>query len=223
MPCYFIFHSSLSSFVLWFIWSDGHYNIPFLFLSFLPSFIHSLTHLFIPTLFYHGEKTIFTRNNAILFWCSLPGFPFLRGRVELLHVPKWSESGCKTVIFPPYRFYPNKDVHVQLTVNHINLNDSVTVHHAITLWTENVNSQNFTVCAMQAGRNGNNFNPFATVDWMAYQGAPIDGVAGKIKVQKWWSGTNCEDVTFPKVRRNLWGPKQWHFSDSRCCLIGHSP
>ena len=170
MPCYFIFHSSLSSFVLWFIWSDGHYNIPFLFLSFLP---------------------------------SLPGFPFLRGRVELLHVPKWSESGCKTVIFPLYRFYPNKDVHVQLTVNHINLNDSVTVHHAITLWTENVNSQNFTVCAMQAGRNGNNFNPFATVDWMAYQGAPIDGVAGKIKVQKWWSGTNCEDVTFPKVRWSL--------------------
>ena len=88
-------------------------------------------------------------------------------------------------------------------MNHINLNDSVTVHHAITLWTENVNTQNFTVCAMQAGRNGNNFNPFATVDWMAYQGAPIDGVAGKIKVQKWWSGTNCEDVTFPKVRRNL--------------------
>lgn len=172
-------------------------------ISFLPSLFHSLTHLFIPTLFYHSEKTIFTRNNAILFWCSLPGFPFLRGRVELLHVPKWSESGCKTVIFPPYRFYPNKDVHVQLTVNHINLNDSVTVHHAITLWTENVNSQNFTVCAMQAGRNGNNFNPFATVDWMAYQGAPIDGVAGKIKVQKWWSGTNCEDVTFPKVRWNL--------------------
>ena len=175
----------------------------YFFPSFPISFTHSLTHLFIPTLFYHSEKTIFTRNNAILFWCSLPGFPFLRGRVELLHVPKWSESGCKTVIFPPYRFYPNKDVHVQLTVNHINLNDSVTVHHAITLWTENVNSQNFTVCAMQAGRNGNNFNPFATVDWMAYQGAPIDGVAGKIKVQKWWSGTNCEDVTFPKVRRNL--------------------
>lgn len=53
---------------------------------------------------------------------------------------------------------------------------------------------------MQAGRNANNFNPFATVDWMAYQGAPIDGVVGRVKVQKWWSGTNCEDITFPKVR-----------------------
>ncbi|CAH3143439.1 unnamed protein product, partial [Pocillopora meandrina] len=137
-------------------------------------------------------------NNTMYHPGSCEGFPFLRGRVELLHVPKWSESGCKTVIFPPYRFYPNKDVHVQLTVNHINLNDSVTVHHAITLWTENVNTQNFTVCAMQAGRNGNNFNPFATVDWMAYQGAPINAVGGKIKVQKWWSGTKCEDVTFPK-------------------------
>jgi len=130
------------------------------------------------------------------------GFPFARGRVEILHVPKWSDSGCKTVIFPPYRFYPEKEVHVQVSVNHMNQNDSVTVHHAIVSWTENVNTQNFTVCAMQAGRNGEMSNQFATADWMAYQGAPIEGLAGRIKIQNWWSGTKCADIKFPKVGLN---------------------
>ena len=129
----------------------------------------------------------------------LSGFPIVRGRVELLHVPKWSDSSCKTVAFPPYRFYPDKQVHVQISVNHMKLNDSVTVHDAVSSWTENVNTKNFTVCAMQSGRKEENFNPFATLDWAAYQGAPAEGLAGKIKMQKWWSGTNCADVTFPKV------------------------
>ena len=81
----------------------------------------------------------------------------------------------------------------------MNLSDSVTVHRAITSWTENVNTRNFTVCAMQSGRNGNNFNLFATVDWMAYQGATPEVITEIISIKKWWSGTNCEDVTFPKV------------------------
>jgi len=51
---------------------------------------------------------------------------------------------------------------------------------------------------MQSGRNGYNFNPFATLDWIAYQGAPREGLTGMIKIQKWWSGTNCADVNFPK-------------------------
>ena len=127
------------------------------------------------------------------------GFPIVYGREELLRVPKWSDSSCKTVVFPPYRFYPEKQVHVQITLNHMNLNDSETVHHAITSWTENVNIYNFTVCAMQSGRNGNNFNPFATLDWIAYQGAPPEGLTGMVQIQKWWSGTKCADVNFPKV------------------------
>jgi len=81
----------------------------------------------------------------------------------------------------------------------MNLNDSETIHDAITSWTENINAKNFTVCAMQSGRKSNNFNPFAIVDWIAYQGAPPEGMTGEIKMQKWWSGTNCADVTFPKV------------------------
>ena len=82
----------------------------------------------------------------------------------------------------------------------MNLNDSETVHDAITSWTENINTKNFTVCAMQSGRKRKNFNPFASVDWMAYQGAPPEGMTGDIKMKKWWSGTNCADVTFSKVR-----------------------
>ncbi len=79
------------------------------------------------------------------------------------------------------------------------LNDSETVHDAISSWTENVNTANFTVCAIQSGRNTKNFNPFAIVDWLAYQGAPPEAISGEIKIQKWWSGTKCADVTFPKV------------------------
>ena len=88
-------------------------------------------------------------------------------------------------------------------MSHFYLNDSETVHDAVTTWTEDVNMVNFTVCAMQAGRNTKNFDPFATVDWMAYQGAPVEGIAGVIKIQKWWSGTNCANVTFPKVGLRL--------------------
>ena len=123
----------------------------------------------------------------------------MHGRVELLRVPEWSDSSCKTVVFPRYRVYPNKQVHVQISLNHMSLNDSVTVHHVVTSWTENVNVQNFTVCARQTGRNGNNFKLLATFDWIAYQGAPPEGLTGMIPIQEWWSGTNCADVNFPKV------------------------
>ena len=124
----------------------------------------------------------------------------MRGRVELLHFAQWPYSRCRTVAFPPYRFYPDKQVHVQITVNHMKLNDSVTVHDAITSWTENINTKNFTVCAMQSGRKEKNLNPFATLDWVAYQGAPPEGLTGKITLQNWWSGTHCANVTFPKVK-----------------------
>ena len=83
------------------------------------------------------------------------------------------------------------------------LNDSETVHDAVTSWTENINTTNFTVCAMQSGRNTKNFNPYASVDWMAYQGAPPEAMTGVVKIQKWWSGTNCADVTFPKVIQSI--------------------
>ena len=80
------------------------------------------------------------------------------------------------------------------------LNESVAVHDAVILWTENINTKNFTVCVMQAGGKEENFNPFATIDWVGYQNAPPEGLTGTIKLQKWWSGTSCENVTFPKVQ-----------------------
>ena len=80
------------------------------------------------------------------------------------------------------------------------LNDSVTVHDAVTSWIESISTTNFTVCVMQSGRKEESANPFATIDWMAYQGAPTEGLTGTVQLQKWWSGTKCADVTFPKVR-----------------------
>ncbi|CAH3168587.1 unnamed protein product, partial [Porites lobata] len=136
-------------------------------------------------------------NNLVYHPGSCEGFPIVRGRVDLLQVPKWSDSNCQTVTFPPYRFYPDKQVHVQITVNHMKLNDSVTVHDAVTSWTESINTKNFTVCVMQTGRKEEGANPFATIDWVAYQGAPPEGLTGTVELQKWWSGTNCADVTFP--------------------------
>jgi len=137
-------------------------------------------------------------NNTVYHPGGCEGFPNVHGRGELLRVPEWSDSSCKTVVFPRYRVYPNKQVHVQISLNHMSLNDSVTVHHVVTSWTENVNVQNFTVCARQTGRNGNNFKLLATFDWIAYQGAPPEGLTGMIPIQEWWSGTNCADVNFPK-------------------------
>jgi len=141
-------------------------------------------------------------NNLVYHPGSCEGFPVVRGRVDLLRGPKCTDSTCRTVAFPPYRFYPDKKVHVQVTVNHMKMNDSVTVHDAVTSWTENVNTKNFTICVMQAGRSGESVNPFSTVDWLAYQGAPPKGMTGTVKMQKWWSGTKCEDVTFPKNKFN---------------------
>ena len=91
------------------------------------------------------------------------------------------------------------------------LKDAVTVHDAVTSWTENINSANFTVCVMQTGRKQENINPFATIDWLAYQGAPRDGLTGKVQLQKWWSGTNCADVTFPKVGFEAFSSQRSYF------------
>ena len=137
-----------------------------------------------------------------MLFIQFKGFPLARGREQLVRVPKWSDSTCKTIPFPPYTFYPDRRVHVQTAINHVQLNDSVTVHDAVTSWTEKINTKNFTVCVMQTGRKEEALNPFATIDWVAYQGAPPEGLTGSIKMQKWWSGTNCADVTFPRVGFN---------------------
>ena len=50
-----------------------------------------------------------------------------------------------------------------------------------------------------AGRNDRSIQEFATVDWMAYQGAPDGGVAGKSRISQWWTGSQCEEVNLPHV------------------------
>ena len=50
-----------------------------------------------------------------------------------------------------------------------------------------------------AGRNDRSIQEFATVDWMAYQGAPDGGVAGKSRISQWWTGSQCKEVNLPQV------------------------
>ena len=47
--------------------------------------------------------------------------------------------------FPPFSFYPDKEVHVQITTNHWNSTRRNFVHEATVSWVENVNYQNFRV------------------------------------------------------------------------------
>ncbi|KAL9961052.1 hypothetical protein ACROYT_G029932 [Oculina patagonica] len=32
---------------------------------------------------------------------------------------------------------------------------------------------------------------------MTYQGAPVGGVAGEVRISQWWTGTTCKAVNFP--------------------------
>ena len=50
-----------------------------------------------------------------------------------------------------------------------------------------------------AGRNDRFIKEFATVDWMAYQGAPDGGVAGKMRIPEWWTGSQCSKVNLPQA------------------------
>lgn len=61
----------------------------------------------------------------------------------------------------------------------------------------------FKVCVTAAGRNDRNSKEFATVDWMAYQGAPDGGLAGKTRIPQWWTGSKCEEITLPYVSAHL--------------------
>ena len=132
--------------------------------------------------------------------CS-PGFPSQKGRHRLRRIPSWAEAVCEQVPLTPYVFYPDKPVHIQVSVNHANFSDPNYVHEAVVPWVEEIRENNFTVCMTQAGRNEKkNGQAFATVDWLAYQGAPDGGVSGEMDMPTWWTGTNCRTVALPQVR-----------------------
>lgn len=135
----------------------------------------------------------------IKIFCSFVGFPFQKGRHQLPNIPSWAEDQCAVIKFKPYIFYPHKKIYVQLTVNHANYSDANFVHEATIPWVESVNISQFTACVTRAGRNDYPSDSFATVDWIAYQGAPSGGVTGEEKFSRWWTGTICQTVTLPNV------------------------
>ncbi|PFX13619.1 RNA-directed DNA polymerase from mobile element jockey [Stylophora pistillata] len=127
-----------------------------------------------------------------------PGFPSQKGRHRLRHHPSWAEAVCEQVPLVPYVFYPDKPVHIQVSVNHNNFSDPSYVHEAVVAWVEDIMENNFTVCVTQAGRNEKkNGKTFASVDWLAYQGAPDGGVSGEMDMPTWWTGTSCRRVSLP--------------------------
>ena len=151
----------------------------------------------------------------------LAGFPSQKGRHRLRHNPVWAEAVCEQVPLAPYVFYPDKPVHIQVSVNHVNFSDPEYVHEAVVAWVEEILEKNFTVCVTQAGRNEKrNGETFATVDWLAYQGAPDGGLSGKIDMPTWLTGTSCRTVSLPSVRDKFvlvyfWN---WVFNfDLFCC------
>ena len=127
------------------------------------------------------------------------GFPLQRGRRSMQHTPSLGYSFCQVIRLEPYVFYPDKPVEAQITVNHLDTSDKSYVHDASVSWVEHVNYDKFTACVMTAGFNERMSYSNVTVDWLAYQGAPVGGVAGVQRISQWWTGTTCETVTFPTV------------------------
>jgi len=115
------------------------------------------------------------------------------------HIPSLGYSHCEVIRLRRYVFYPDKPLEVQITVNHIDTSDKAYVHDAAVSWVENVSYERFTACVMVAGYNERKSKANVTVDWMAYQGAPVGGVAGEVRISQWWTGTTCKSVNFPSV------------------------
>ena len=139
------------------------------------------------------------------FLCCLTGFPFQRRRLHMPHIPSLRYSHCEAVRFRPFVFYPDKPIQVQITVNHIDTSDMTYVHDAAVSWIEDVSYEQFTGCVMAAGFNERKSRANVSIDWIAYQGAPVGGVTGAVRMSQWWTGTTCETVSFPSV-------SQWIFS-----------
>ena len=96
-------------------------------------------------------------------------------------------------------FYPDKSIQVQITVNHIDTSDMNYVHDAAVSWIEDVTYEQFTACVMAAGYNERKSRANVSIDWIAYQGAPVGGVTGEVRMSQWWTGTTCKTVNFPSV------------------------
>ena len=156
-----------------------------------------------------------------LFCLIITGFPFQRGRRHMPHIPSLGYSHCEVIRFEPYVFYPDKPIEVQVTVNHIDTTDKSFVHDASVSWVERVDYHQFTACVMAAGFNERISSANVTVDWMGYQGAPVGGVSGEVRISQWWTGTTCETVNFPSVSDFFVCfsfSSRYFFHTGSCCL-----
>ena len=82
---------------------------------------------------------------AFRYMSLFPGFPVKTGRVTLTRQVQWAETACETVKFPPFSFYPDKEVHVQITTNHWNNSLSNYIHEATVSWVQLVDYEGFQV------------------------------------------------------------------------------
>ncbi|KAK3697874.1 hypothetical protein QZH41_010710, partial [Actinostola sp. cb2023] len=126
-------------------------------------------------------------------------YPFVlhHGRVTL-DLSK-SEVQCQVVVYKTQNFAKGPTVHVQVSVNYYKSPVASFVHDAAVAWAEKISVNNFTVCALKAGRN-DRATPdkgITYVDYMAYQGSPAGAVAGEITLTNWWQGTTCQIVDLP--------------------------
>ena len=92
---------------------------------------------------------------AFRYMSLFPGFPVKTGRVALTRQVQWAETACETVKFPPFSFYPDKEVHVQITTNHWNNSLSNYIHEATVSWVQLVDYEGF-----QVSKRLSSFNPF---------------------------------------------------------------
>jgi len=152
---------------------------------------------------FRQEMCIIRLNFSVQHPGSCEGFPFQRGRRHMPHIPSLGYSHCDVISLKPYVFYPDKPLGIQMTVNHIDTRDKSYVHDAAVSWVENVSYDRFTACVMAAGYNERESNANVTVDWMAYQGAPVGGVAGEERISQWWTGTTCKAVNFPSGKFSI--------------------
>ncbi|KXJ08409.1 hypothetical protein AC249_AIPGENE11246 [Exaiptasia diaphana] len=146
--------------------------------------------------FFELEMCRIRRNHTLHHPGSCRGFPLEKGR-DFWSSHSVDQTVCKEMKFRPYAFYPDKQVHVHLTVNHVNTTNHNLVHDATASWVERVHYQGFTACVTTAGRGEGARATETSFDWLAYQGAPDGGVTDRTRMDEWWTGTSCKTIQLP--------------------------
>lgn len=147
------------------------------------------------------QKTFHSKckeQNPSIYSFAFAAFFIQRGRVAL-RLDK-VDVQCRLVKFKSSFEVARGTVHLQTTINYFNYTGSF-VHDAAVTWIESVNMTSFEVCALKAGR-AERVTPdggLTFVDYIAFQEAPVNAVAGQQVMKDWWVGTNCKDVSFSSV------------------------